>query len=393
MTCARYTLTRLVLAAALLPACSDSSRDDGAFDTAVDPGPVSSATDTTGATDPTDEESSGDSTVADPTESPGSGIDPDGDVGCDAVDFLFVIDNSGSMADEQQQLIDSVPAFVSSIEERLPVGAGTYHIMVTDSDPWVYGGCEDACTESAACEAQSADGSCDCGYPCALRGLCSDIGDYVCGQTEPMECEDILGAGITHPRGRDASNETCDFASGRRFIASGEPDLSGAFECAARVGTNSSLGEKPMEAMIQGLTGSGDVAACNEGFLRDNAVLVVVIITDEDDNGPNANDLEGDSAGSPLAWVEALVAAKHGNGDAIISMALIGDGDAPDGICAPLDPVTFEGAEPAPRIREFTQMWGSHGIVGSVCADSYAPFFDSAVETIGSACDEFVPVG
>lgn len=388
MTRPRLSLTRLLLAAALLPACSDPSRDSGAFDTdAADPDPSSSTTDVT------EDASSSGATTADPTESPGSGIDPDGDVGCDAVDFLFVIDNSGSMADEQQQLIDSVPGFVAAIEARLPAGSGTYHIMVTDSDPWVYGGCEDACTESAACEAQSADGSCDCGYPCALRGLCSDIGDYVCGETQPMECEDVLGAGITHPRGRDASNETCNFASGRRFIASGEPDLSGSFECAARVGTNSSLGEKPMEAMIQGLTGSGDVAACNEGFLRDNAVLVVVIITDEDDNGPNADDLEGDSAGSPQAWVDALVAAKNGNGDAIISMALIGDGDTPDGVCAPLDPATFEGAEPAPRIREFTELWGNHGIVGSVCADSYVEFFDSAVETIGSACDEFVPVG
>lgn len=388
MTCPPCTLTRLLLAAALLSACSDPARDDGAFDTDAVP-PMSG----TSTTDATDDESSGEASTADPTDSPGSGVDPDGAVGCDAVDFLFVIDNSGSMADEQQQLVDSVPGFVSAIEERLPAGTGTYHIMVTDSDPWVYGGCEDACTEAAACEAQSADGSCDCGYPCALRGLCSDIGDYVCGETQPMECEDILGAGITHPRGRDASNTTCDFASGRRFIASGEPDLSGAFECAARVGTNSSLGEKPMEAMIQGLTGSGDVASCNEGFLRDNAVLVVVIITDEDDNGPHADDLEGDSAGSPQAWVDALVEAKNGNADAIISMALIGDGDAPDGICEPLDPATFEGAEPAPRIREFTQMWGNHGIVGSVCADSYLEFFESAVETIGSACDEFVPAG
>ncbi len=392
MTCPRRTLTRLLLASALLASCSDTDRGDGSFETnAVDPSPGSSTTDTAEAD--ADAGSSEASSTSDPTESPGSGVDPDASVGCDAVDFLFVIDNSGSMADEQQQLVDSVPGFVSAIEARLPAGSGTYHIMVTDSDPWVYGGCEDACVEAAACEASSANGTCDCGYPCALRSLCSDIGDYDCGQTQPMECEDILGAGITHPRGRDASNQNCDFASGRRFIASGEPDLSGAFECAARVGTNSSLGEKPMEAMIQGLTGSGEVAACNDGFLRDSAVLVVVIITDEDDNGPNANDLEGDSAGSPQAWVDALVEAKHGNRDAVIAMSLIGDGDTPDGICTPLDPATFEGAEPAPRIREFTQLWGEHGIVGSVCADSYVAFFESAVETIGSACDEFVPVG
>ncbi|MEM6292224.1 MAG: hypothetical protein AAGA54_13195 [Myxococcota bacterium] len=359
------------------------------FDTQESP----SQDDATGGTTEAEDDPASSSSGDDPSGAPGSGVDPDGDVGCDAVDFLFVIDNSGSMADEQQQLIDSVPGFVSAIEQRLPPGTGTYHIMVTDSDPWVYGGCEESCTESAACEMQSADGSCDCGYPCALRGLCTDIGDYVCGQTQPMDCEDVLGAGITHPRGRDASNVECEFASNRRFIASGEPDLAASFDCAARVGTNSSLGEKPMEAMVQAVAGDGDVAACNEGFLRDNAVLVVVIITDEDDNGPNADDLEGDSMGSPQAWRDALVAAKNGNEDAIITMALIGDGDSPTGICDPLDPATFEGAEPAPRIREFAGLFGAQGIVGSVCAPSYVEFFESAVETIGMACDEFVPVG
>ena len=240
---------------------------------------------------------------------------------------------------------------------------------------------------------QSVDGSCNCGYPCALRDLCTEIGDYTCGQTQPMECEDVLGAGVTHPRGRDASNTECAFQSGRRYISSGESNLAGAFDCAARVGTNSSLGELPMEAMVQAITGEGDVAACNEGFLRDDAVLVVVVITDEDDNGPNANDLEGDSMGNPQAWRDALIEAKRGNDRAIISMALIGDGDDPLGICQPLDPMTFEGAEPAPRIREFVELFGEQGIVGSVCADSYVEFFQSAVETIGTACEDFVPVG
>lgn len=101
---------------------------------------------------------------------------------------------------------------------------------------------------------------------------------------------------------------------------------------AARVGTNSSLGEKPMEAMIEGLTGSGDGATCNERFLRDDAVLVVVIITDEDDNGPHTDDLEGDSAGTPQAWVDALVGAKNGSSDASTAMTLTREGDTPGGI-------------------------------------------------------------
>ncbi len=298
-----------ILALSLTVACSDGGNGSAVFDTHEGPEDPSGS-----STAAEDENLDSSSSSTDPSRAPGAGIDPDGSVGCDAVDFLFVIDNSGSMADEQQQLIESVPGFVAAIEARLPAGTGTYHIM------------------------------------------------------------------------------ECNFGSGRRYIASGEPDLAGAFDCAARVGTNSSLGEKPMEAMVQALTGSGDVAACNQGFLRDDAVLVVVIITDEDDNGPNADDLEGDSVGTPSSWKDALVEAKHGNENAIITMALIGDADSPTGICAPL-PATFEGAEPAPRIRDFAESFGAQGVVGSVCAPSYVEFFESAVETISMACDEFVPAG
>ncbi|MEM6989151.1 MAG: hypothetical protein AAF721_01600 [Myxococcota bacterium] len=330
-----------------------------------------------------------------PTDLPN--VDPDGGVGCNAVDFLFVIDNSGSMADEQQHLIDSVPGFVASIQERLPPGSGSFHIMVTDVDAWVYEACEDACVESAQCEAESTTGTCDCGYPCALRSLCIGGGDvggtYACGSTPPETCEAVMGAGVTHPVGRHASNRDCEFSSGKRFVTNVEPDLSAAFDCAARVGTSSSVGEKPMQAMVEALTGAGDVAACNDGFLRDDAVLVVTIITDEDDNGPHAEDLEGDSPGSPTEWRDALVAAKGGNEKAIVALALIGDSDQPGGICAPLDHATFEGAEPAPRIREFVDLFGTRGKVASVCADSYDDFFMQTIDTIGEACEEFEPEG
>ena len=148
-----------------------------------------------------------------------------------------------------------------------------------------------------------------------------------------------------------------------------------------------------MFAMMEALTGAGEVAACNEGFLRDDAVLVVTIITDEDDNGPHADDLEGDSPGSPSEWFDALVAVKGGNEKAIVALALIGDNDQPAGICAPLDHATFDGAEAAPRIRDFVGRFGTRGKVASVCADNYEEFFMQTVDTIGEACEEFQPEG
>ena len=64
--------------------------------------------------------------------------------GCRKVDFLFVIDNSGSMSDEQQHLINSFPTFISTIQAELKE-AQDYHIMVVDTDAYVFGGCEFIC--------------------------------------------------------------------------------------------------------------------------------------------------------------------------------------------------------------------------------------------------------
>jgi hypothetical protein len=55
-----------------------------------------------------------------------------GQTGCSKIDFLFVVDNSGSMSEEQQALANSFPGFIESIQTT--VKAEDYHIMVIDSD-------------------------------------------------------------------------------------------------------------------------------------------------------------------------------------------------------------------------------------------------------------------
>jgi len=87
--------------------------------------------------------------------------------------------------------------------------------------------------------------------------------------------------------------------------------------------------------------------------------------------------------------VRALRATDH----AVVVLGLFGDNDQPDGICTPLSHDFATGAESAPRLREFVEMWGPRGHVGSVCAEDYAPFFASAVDSIGQACEDFIPPG
>lgn len=279
--------------------------------------------------------------------------------GCEKVDFLFVIDNSGSMLEEQDNLAGSFPAFINSISSTLDE-AQDYHVMVVDVDEWVWAGCEFLCA-----------------FPLPIPAC---VG-YECGVTQPMQCEDILGAGVTFPRGHNASNQDCDFVGGQRFMTDAEPNLAASFQCAARVGTDSQNDpERPMEAMVQAVSGQGAVGGCNTGFLRDDAILVVTFITDEDDD-PNDG-----SAGTVETWRQALITAKNGDEEAIVMLGLFGDGDLPNPVCGGLS-----DAEVSPRLRQFLDSWGDKGFFGSICAPDYDDFFQTAVDIIDTTCDEFEP--
>ena len=270
-------------------------------------------------------------------------------LGCQKVDFLFVIDNSGSMLEEQDNLAASFPSFINSISSTLDE-AQDYHVMVVDVDEWVWAGCDVLCL-----------------FPIPIPAC---VG-YECNVTQPMECEDVLGAGVTFPRGLNASNQDCNFVGGARYMTDAEPNLAGAFQCAARVGTDSQNDpERPMDAMMAAVSSQGPAAACNAGFLRDDAILVVTFITDEDDDAGDG------SSGDVNGWHQALVDAKGGNEDAIVVLGLFGEGGC---------------AESSPRLSSFVDSWGDKGFFGSICAPDYDDFFQAAVDIIDTTCDEFTP--
>jgi hypothetical protein len=294
------------------------------------------------------------------------GTTGEAEVGCKKVDFLFIVDNSGSMGDEQQNLVNNFPGFIETIQDKLEL-ASDYHIMVIDTDAYVFAGCELIC-------------------PAFFNTCPMALGDYECGVTQPEMCEDVLGAGVIHPKGQGASGQNCDFTSTLRYMDVSEPDLSATFACAAKVGTGSTDDpEKPMQAMVSAIAPAGPAHDCNAGFLRDDAILVVTFITDEDDNAG------GGSAGTVDGWHASLVAAKKGDESAPVVLGLFGDQDKPGAICPPFNPDAATGAEPSPRLRQFVESFGDHGIAGSVCADSYKEFFTQAVDLIDSTCDGFMP--
>jgi hypothetical protein len=271
--------------------------------------------------------------------------------GCQKIDFLFVVDNSESMEDKQAQLVASFPGFISAIEST--VGAGSdFHILVTDTDKW---------------------GRCNTANPwTGSDPSSSDCNSYV-KNTVFDECDRKLGGGVIDPAGLHASNKVCPFPGARRFLAEGDPDVSGAFACAAQVGVAGNAAERPMDAMVAALqTDINGPGGCNEGFLRDDAVLVITFISDD----PWYED-----SGTPSDWYDAVVQAKHGDPNAAVVVGF-----------TPNFPGCRDGKGP-PKGAHWSEFVAKFpfSIEANVCGTDYASTFAQAVSVIGDSCEQYVP--
>jgi hypothetical protein len=275
-------------------------------------------------------------------------------VGCKGkIDFLFVIDSSGTMYEVQKRLLAAYPDFMAAIEAEFP--DFDRHILVTDGDEFYQMKDCSLCADPDDCDPMSMDKSC---------GIPLDT------------CDKKLGAGIVFPIGVNASNRRCDLADGRRYITNADPDPLAAFQCIAQVGTGGA-GDLAAEAMLAALQPDlNGLGRCNEGFLRDDALLVVTIIRDTGDNF---------SAGEPDEWIDWLYWSKGDNPDAVFVLVITTDADIYPSLCFPNEPPHATG-----RLRTFVDLV-AHGYIGSICAPSYGPFFAEALAQIGPLCDSLIP--
>ncbi len=242
---------------------------------------------------------------------------------CPEVDILFVVDNSYSMASEQTNLANSYVGFIDGIQATLD-DENDFHLGVVSTDDF----------------ADNDEG-------------CREIGDLVT---------------------RTASGPCGPYAAGN-FMSAADV-LEQSFTCAARVGTEGDPDERPLAAALDALAPEKAVmGGCNEGFAREDALLILVLISDEDDHF---------SPGEPAAWFDELVAARGGVESNIVVLSVIGV-DEPSA-CG------LAKAEPGARIADFTQRFTYAGIA-DVCVNDYAPFFDQALSLVYNACSGFTPPG
>jgi hypothetical protein len=287
------------------------------------------------------------------------------DEGCGKIDFLFVIDNSASMQEEQENLIQSFPGFIGEIVDVTE--AQDFHIMVTTAEwsEFVIGRCADKC---------QTDNDPTCFWDDSIE--CADSAFI---NPDRWPCADSLGVGVD----TDLNGASCGLAGGHRYITDAQANLADAFECIARVGTDGAVYEFALDAQIFATSDEYNaVDGCHPGFLRDDAVLVVTFVTDE----------AGNDWGGAAAAYDALVAAKNADPSAIVMLGLFGDTHLPNPVCTSSDQ-NMGGAHPGPHYQSYVESFGDRGHWCSVCEPEYSTCFHDAVSVIDTACEEFEPPG
>lgn len=253
---------------------------------------------------------------------------------CTGLDVLFVVDNSGSMGDNQDAFAAAVPGFVQSLS-ALGIGYEGLHVGVVSTDSY---------------------------------------------DSNPAPCQ-TLGALVTvvNPDGYGPEYAECGpYADGHNYMTDAD-DLPVSFACAANLGTTGDGSERPVDAMLEALDGwLAQPGGCNEGFHRrglvgseggvsERAGLVVVFITDEEDIS---------SAGDVDDWIDHLEYLRRPFG------AQAG---------GPLTDTVLVGIIPdetkAPKLNSLVDY------VGDVEADEYGNILSGAVPVVAAGCGlEFEPV-
>jgi hypothetical protein len=188
-------------------------------------------------------------------------------------DILFVIDDSGSMAGEQQRLRDGLTRFINTLADS-PV-QHDIQIGVTNTSVAEFNG--DTAYQNGPSGAPR-----NVPYPAGTIVAVSALVDPL----DTATWGDFLWDGTQGFYGTVAEP---------RILAWSDPNLIPAFSRNVLVGTNGSGREQPFAAMESALTTLQAAGEKNEGFLRPDARLAVVFLSDEDDcSGPVSGAVQSD---------------------------------------------------------------------------------------------------
>jgi hypothetical protein len=258
---------------------------------------------------------------------------------CEKMDILFVIDNSGSMGEEQDNLGLNFPGFIAVLDES----GLDYRVAVTTSGV-------------------------DYEY-----AMATPWGDVPMSQDGGDNGVMLQGCGMT-----------------RRWIEKSDPDPAGTFACIAAVGVDGPSDEMPLAAMRMALEDRmGD--GTNAGWRRPDALLGVVYLTDENDCSYEESvtlgfsqslcETDMEPAGNYVAFLDDYTGARGRWAAAAIA------GPGPDRCTS-----EFGDADYAERLDQFIDQTGTNGVLTSICAGDLTTGLADAVALFETACETFPPV-
>ena len=176
-----------------------------------------------------------------------------------ATDILFVIDDSGSMDDDQARLSQNLAAFIDALIAS-PVH-NDFRIGVTSTSV------EGFDPDAAGGQAYAAGPSSGVPFPDGALVAITQRAD---------------GTGVQGDLDYDpAANATTGGWGGRRMLDRDSPTLAQDFKANVLLGASGSSREQPFRAARLAL--SDRLADVNAGFLRPGARLAIFFLTDEDD--------------------------------------------------------------------------------------------------------------
>jgi len=228
-------------------------------------------------------------------------------------DILFMIDNSGSMAQEQENLAKNLDKFINGIvsaQNDFHIGIVTTDVNYLPLDECPNGVCTNGldCIEAKEVTKVLRPGTKYCTKKCNSDSDCLPY-DTSRNSVTPSVCADVKGfeAGqkycIPENNGRlrscKPSQQTCQYYSGEHpkvltnkvKSSVGDNNFMGIFRDNVKLGINGSGFEKGLSAIRMALdrdwkdplTGENLVDHENVGFLRPDAKLTIIVISDEED--------------------------------------------------------------------------------------------------------------
>jgi hypothetical protein len=263
---------------------------------------------------------------------------------CTKMDIVFIVDDSGSMKEEQENLAANFPKFVEKIQS-----------FTTKSG-------------------EKLD------WRLAVTTTGRNLTYSVATPFGPMA--------MTEKGDDGAFRMKKECGTTKRWVEKNDPNAVKEFSCLAKAGTSGASIEMPLYATELALVDRMKDGT-NAGFLRPDALLAVVILTDEDDCSREDNNFTvSDETCDQMKEVRPVAEYKQmldtvANGAGRWATAVI----AGDKQCSS----AFGDAIEAKRLKDFVALAGKNGTFASICDGDLTKALSKALDTFDAACRQLPP--